>query len=76
MNDRITLKESIDFLSHDLRFREVLKEFVGRRESAIIALSNYKTDTELRKYAAEVTVFTEILDMFGVPTGAPVPKPE
>lgn len=76
MSNTETLKECIDFLSHDRRFQVILGEIVAKRESAIGALGDYETDSQLRKASAEVTVFTEILDMFGVPTGTPVPKPE
>lgn len=76
MNASDTLKESIEFLRHDRRFQEVLGEIVAMRETAIIEFGEYTTITGLRKAAAEVTVFTDILNLFGVPTGTPVPKPE
>lgn len=76
MTNDTTLEQAIEFLSHDLRFQRIVTEFASRRESAISALSDYKTDTEMRKSAAEVTVYTEILDLFNLPLGTPIPKPD
>lgn len=50
----------------------ILTELVQRRESAIKDMAEYENDTVLRKKAAEVTVFTELLDLFQVATGSPI----
>ena len=67
-----TLEEAIAYLTRSDHFRVILTEFVERRESAIKDLGGYETDTILRKRAAEVTVYTEILDLFQVATGEPI----
>lgn len=63
------LQDAIEFLRHDDRFKLILTDLVERREHAISRLGNYSTDVELRKAAAEISVHTDILDMFGVPIG-------
>jgi hypothetical protein len=69
MNQDDEFTRAIDFLRHDRRFQSVLTRVVTWREDSISRLGTYKDDSELRKSAAEVTVYTEFLDMFGVPSG-------
>jgi len=66
---RTTLEEAVAYLRSDERFQSVLTDLVEKREHSIAGLGVYKTETELKKLAAEVTVYTEFLDMFGVPMG-------
>jgi hypothetical protein len=63
------LQDAIDYLRCDDRFKLIITDLVERREHAISGLALYKDDTELRKRAAEITVYTEFLDTFGVPVG-------
>jgi hypothetical protein len=66
-------QEAVEFLSHDRRFLTILGEIGERRELLIGKLRNYKDTTELQKVAAEICAHTDFLDLFGVPTGTPVP---
>jgi len=68
-------QEAVEFLSGDKRFHIILGDLVERRERAITKLGTYTTDCELRKTAAEVNALTDLLDLFQVPTGTPVPPP-
>jgi hypothetical protein len=67
-----SLEDSIAWMIRSDHGKVILTEFVQRRESAIKDLAEYETDTELRKKAAEVTVYTEFLDLFQVATGEPI----
>lgn len=67
-----TFEQSIAVLAHNDYFKAVVFDLLERRESAIKELSAYKDDSGLRKAAAEVTVFTDLLDAYGVPVGVPV----
>jgi hypothetical protein len=67
-----TFEQSIKVLAHNDYFKAVVFDLLERRESAIKELSTYKDDSGLRKAAAEVTVFTDLLDAYGVPVGVPV----
>lgn len=67
-----TLEQALKELTFNDYFKVVILDLVERRELAIKDLSGYKDDSALRKAAAEVTVFTDLLDLYGVPTGVPV----
>lgn len=67
-----TLEQSLKELAFNDYFKVVILDLVERREQAIKDLSAYKDDSALRKSAAEVTVYTDILDLYGVATGVPV----
>jgi len=68
-----TFEKAVENLRYNEFFQVVLTDLVERRESAIKELADYKDDSSLRKAAAEITVFTELLDAFGLPTGSPLP---
>lgn len=68
-----TFDQAVANLRFNEHFQVVLGDLVERRESAIKDLGSYKDDSGLRKAAAEITVFTELLDAFGLPTGSPIP---
>lgn len=70
------IEKAIEFLANDQRFQLVLGHIVSMRETAIGALATYKTTDELAKAAAEVTVWSDVLDLFGVPMGSPMASPE
>jgi hypothetical protein len=61
--------KAVDFLRHDRRFQLILTRVVTWREDSIRDLGGYDTDVQLRKAAAEVSVYTEFLDLFDVPAG-------
>lgn len=67
-----TLEEAIAWMIRSDYGKVILTEFVQRRESAIKDLGEYETLTILRKRAAEVAIYTEILDLFQVATGEPI----
>ena len=67
-----TLEQALKELAFNDYFKVVILDLVERREQAIKDLSGYKDDSGLRKSAAEVTVFTDLLDAYGVPVGVPV----
>lgn len=67
-----TLEQALKELAFNDYFKVVILDLVERREQSIKDLSSYKDDSGLRKSAAEVTVFTDLLDLYGVPTGVPV----
>jgi hypothetical protein len=67
-----TLEEAIAWIIRSDHGKVILTEFVQRRESAIKDLGDYESETILKKKAAEVTVYTELLDLFQVATGEPV----
>lgn len=62
-------EEAIKWLRTNDRFHVVLNWLVEEREAAIGQLGIYKDDASLRKDAAEITVITRLLDVFGLPTG-------
>jgi len=66
-------EEAVAYLRTNDRFLVLLTHLAGMRESAITELDGYETDTQLRKAAARVGVYTELLDMFAVPMGQAVP---
>lgn len=68
------LDKAIEFLANDQRFQLVLGHIVSMREKSIDTLATYKTADELAKAAAEVTVWSDVLDLFGVPMGSPMAK--
>lgn len=69
-----SLDDAINNLQFNDHFRIVLGELVNRREQAIKDLRDYETDVSLRKHAARIDIYTELLDDFAVPTGTPIPK--
>ena len=69
-----TFEQAVENLRYNEYFQVVLGDLVERREAAIKELGDYKDDSGLRKAAAEITVFTELLDAFGLPTGSPIPQ--
>lgn len=75
MSEKDPFQEAVEFLSGDKRFHIILGDLVEKRERAITKLGTYTTDCELRKTAADVNAITELLDLFQVPTGTPVPPP-
>jgi len=66
------LEQALKELTFNDYFKVVILDLVERREQSIKDLSAYKDDSGLRKSAAEVTVFTDLLDLYGVPVGVPV----
>lgn len=66
------LEEALEWARADTRFGVIIGHLVSLRESSMKDLGDYETDAELRKAAAEVTVWTEVLDLFGVPMGSPI----
>lgn len=68
-----SFEKAVENLRFNEYFQIVLTDLVERRETAIKELGDYKDDSSLRKAAAEITVFTELLDAFGLPTGSPIP---
>ena len=73
MTKKSEFEEAVDYLRSNDRFLVLLTHLAGMRESAITELGDYETDAQLRKAAARVGVYTEILDMFAVPMGQAVP---
>jgi hypothetical protein len=67
-----TFEQAVKELAFNDYFKAVVLDLVERRESAIKELGVYKDDSGLRKAAAEVTVYTELLDAYGIPVGVPV----
>ena len=73
MSKKSEFEEAIEYLRGDHRFLVLLTHLAGMRESAITELGDYETEAALRKSAAKVAVYTEILDMFAVPMGQAMP---
>lgn len=71
-----SLEDAVKHLRHSDHFQTILAEIVRRREESIKDLAGYETDVELRKHAAKITVYTELLDDFEVPMGTPLAEPE
>lgn len=71
--NQLKLEDAVLHLRGNDWFQVVLAEMVKRREDSIKDLADYKDDTELRKHAAKITVYTELLDDFEVPMGSPMP---
>jgi len=67
-----TFEKAVKELAFNDYFKAVVLDLVERREAAIKELGAYKDDSGLRKAAAEVTVFTDLLDAYQVPIGVPV----
>lgn len=67
------LEDAVKNLQHNDYFQVVLSEFVQRRENSIKDLADCESAAALRKHAAKITVYTELLDEFDVPMGTPMP---
>lgn len=63
-----TFNDAVDRLRDNDWFRIIIMELVTRRETTIKDMADYTTDVELRKQAAKITVFTELLDDFEGPS--------
>lgn len=63
------LEKSILILRQNDHFCRVMNFIAEGREHRISQLGTYKDDCGMRKAAAEITAYTELLDLFGVPTG-------
>lgn len=72
--EKTELDKALEWARADTRFGVILGHIASIREESISALGNYETDAAMRKAAAEVTVWTEVLDLFGVPMGTPIQK--
>lgn len=62
-------KDALDALRSNPNFDALVTEIVSRRETAIGGLGNYESEVALKKTAAEITVWTDLLDEWGVPVG-------
>lgn len=70
-----SLEDSLKFLQRTDHFAVVVTELVTMRENAIRDAGEADTEFKERKAVSKITVYTEILDMFDVPTGTAAPTP-
>lgn len=62
-------QDALKALCGNPNFDALATELVNRRETAIRELGSYESETALKKAAAEIAAWTDLLDEWGVPVG-------